>query len=95
MVVEERTFFGNLSAHTFELSLHVVFSPFLQREILNCQTTHRRKAKDEHLEVDEQFEVSYPLDGIYLLNISFPAGKTSIFLGRAGFEKPDNCASSV
>jgi hypothetical protein len=57
MVMDERTFFGNLSAHIFELSLHVVFSPFLQREIPNCQTMHRRKTKDEHLKVDEQFIV--------------------------------------
>jgi hypothetical protein len=95
MVVEQRTFLGNLSAHTFKLSLHVVFSPFLQREIPNCRTMHRRKTKYEHLNVDEQFVVFHPLDGIYLLNISFPAGETSIFLGRAGFEEFYNCVSSV
>ena len=45
MVVEERTLHRNLSTHTDEISLHTVFSPFLQGAIPNCQTTHRRKTK--------------------------------------------------
>lgn len=87
MVVEERTFFGNLSLHTFELSLHAVFSPFLQKHSQNIRPRIRKKTKDIQLEVDEQVIVFYPLDSIYRFYVVFPAGKTSPFPDRAGFEE--------
>src|SRR6266403_1526992 len=46
----------------------------------------RRKLKDIQFKVDDQFPTIYPLDGIYLVYILFPAGKTSPFIDRAGFK---------
>lgn len=87
MVVEERTFFGNFCEHTCELSLHAVCSPFLQRAFSTVRPRVRKKTKDIQLEVDDQFAIPYPLDGINRLYVCFPAGKTSPFLDRAGFEE--------
>lgn len=92
MVIEERTLCGNLSAHTFVCSLHVAFSPFLQRAIPNCQDHTQQKTEYKQFKVDEYIIAFYPLDGINRLDIFLPAGKTTPFLGRAGFEEPYNRA---
>ena len=42
---------------------------------------HHRKMRNEQFKVDDQFPIFF-LDGIYLPNILFPAGKKSPFLDR-------------
>ena len=57
------------------------------RAIPNCQTVYRRKTKDEQFKIDERFPIFCPIDGIYHLDIFFPAGKTLPLLRPTGSEE--------